>query len=165
MKLRFQILYSAEYRFQTRNISFCTHGDESYFAPIQNRGRSRGSSVSIAADYGLDDRGSILDRQRIFLLASASRSALGPTQPPVQWVPGERTSGVKRGRGVMLTTHPHLVPRLSMSRSCTSSPPPPMCLHGMQRDSFTFFTKQRITIWRSVRLALYGEVLMSRKLI
>jgi hypothetical protein len=39
------------------------------------------------------------------------------------------TSGVKRGRGVTLTTHPHLVPRLSMSRSYTSSPPMP--LHGM----------------------------------
>jgi hypothetical protein len=62
--------------------------------------------------------------QKIFLLAPASRPALGPTQPPIQLVPG-----VKRGRGVMLTTHPHLVPRLSMSRSYTSSPP--MCLHGM----------------------------------
>jgi hypothetical protein len=30
--------------------------------------------------------------------------------------------GVKRGRGVMLTTHFHLVPRLRMSRSYTSSP-------------------------------------------
>jgi hypothetical protein len=62
--------------------------------------------------------------QRIFLLASVFRPALGPTQPPIQWVPG-----VKRGRGVTLTTHPHLVPRLRMSRSYTSSPP--MCLHGV----------------------------------
>jgi hypothetical protein len=54
---------------------------------------------------------------------------LGPTQPPNQWVPGVLSPGVKRGRGVMLTTHPHLVRRLSMSRSYTSSPP--MCLHGM----------------------------------
>jgi hypothetical protein len=51
------------------------------------------------------------------------------TQPPVQWVPGVPSPGVKRGRGVMLTTHPHLVPRLSMSRSYISSPP--MCLHGV----------------------------------
>jgi hypothetical protein len=49
--------------------------------------------------------------QRIFPLASVSRPALGPTQPPVQWVPGVFSPGVKRGRGVMLTTHPHLVPR------------------------------------------------------
>jgi hypothetical protein len=27
-------------------------------------------------------------RQRIFPLASVSRPAMGPTQPPVQWVPG-----------------------------------------------------------------------------
>jgi hypothetical protein len=37
--------------------------------------------------------------------------------------------GVKRGRGVMMTTHPHLVPRLRMSRSYTSSHP--MSLHGV----------------------------------
>jgi hypothetical protein len=66
--------------------------------------------------------------QRIFLLAPASRLALG-TQPPIQWVPGVLSPGVKRGRGVTLTTHPHLVPKLSMSWSYTSSPP--MCLHGM----------------------------------
>jgi hypothetical protein len=61
-------------------------------------------------------------RQRIFPLPSASRPALGPTQPPVQWVPGALCPGVKRGRGVMLTTHPLLVPRLRNSRSYTSSP-------------------------------------------
>jgi hypothetical protein len=31
--------------------------------------------------------------------------------------------GAKRGRGVTLTTHPHLVPKSGMSRSYTSSPP------------------------------------------
>jgi hypothetical protein len=34
-------------------------------------------------------------RQRIFLLASASKPALGPIQPPVQWVPGVLSPGVK----------------------------------------------------------------------
>jgi hypothetical protein len=54
---------------------------------------------------------SILSRgKRTFPLASVSRLALGPTQPPVQWVPGVLYLGVKRSWGMMLTTHPHLVP-------------------------------------------------------
>jgi hypothetical protein len=92
--------------------------------PSHNLSWSRGSSGSIVSDYGLDDRGSIPDGGRgfFFLLALASRPALGPTQFPVQWVPGVLSSWVKRGQGVMLPTHPHLVPRLRMSRSYTSSP-------------------------------------------
>jgi hypothetical protein len=50
---------------------------------------SRGSSVSIVSDYGLDDHGSIPGGvKRIFPLASVSRPAVRPTQPPIQWVPG-----------------------------------------------------------------------------
>jgi hypothetical protein len=36
--------------------------------------------------------------QEIFLYSTASRPALGPTQPPIQWVPGELSPGVKRLR-------------------------------------------------------------------
>jgi hypothetical protein len=83
-----------------------------------------GSSVSIVSGYGLDGRGSIPGRgERNFPLAFVSRPALRPTQPPVQWVPGVLSPGVKRDRGVTLTTHPHLVPRSRNSRSYTSSPP------------------------------------------
>jgi hypothetical protein len=44
-----------------------------------------------------------LSQKDAYILASVSRPALGPTQPPVQWVPGVLSPGVKRGRGVMLT--------------------------------------------------------------
>jgi hypothetical protein len=48
-------------------------------------------------------------------LVSVSRSALGPTQSPIQWVPVALSPGLNRGRGVTLTTHPPLVPRSRMS--------------------------------------------------
>jgi hypothetical protein len=39
--------------------------------------------------YGLDDRYSILDRERdSFFFILASRTVLGPTQPQIQWVQG-----------------------------------------------------------------------------
>jgi hypothetical protein len=50
------------------------------------------------SDYGLDDRGSILVE---------TSSGAHPASYPMGT--GGPFPGVKRGRGVMLTTHPHLV--------------------------------------------------------
>ena len=66
-----------------------------------------GSAVGIATDYGLDGPGSNPGGDEIF---RPSRPTLGPTQPPVKWVP-VLSPGVKCGRGVLLTTHPLLVSR------------------------------------------------------
>jgi hypothetical protein len=56
---------------------------------------SRDSSIDIAADYGLDGRGSNPRRGKRFF-STASRPVLGPTQPPIQWIPGALSPGVKR---------------------------------------------------------------------
>jgi hypothetical protein len=109
-----------------------------------------GSSGSVVSGYWLDDRAIEVwspTAVRAFSLTSVSRPALGPIQPPVQWVPGVLSPRIKRGRDVTLTTHPHLVPRSRMSRSYTSSPP--WASIGVLWDCFTLHT-----LWPSELRAL-----------
>jgi hypothetical protein len=58
--------------------------------------KSRDSSVAIALGYGLDD---LVSRVRLLRGAGnflfTTRTALGPTQPPIQRVPGAVSLGVK----------------------------------------------------------------------
>jgi hypothetical protein len=65
---------------------------------------SRDSVVGIATSYGLDDRGVGVpspDRVKNFLFSKSSRPALRSTQPPIKWVPGALSLGIKRpGREV-----------------------------------------------------------------
>jgi hypothetical protein len=102
------------------------------------------TSVGIALGYGTDDRGSRLrfpgGGLGIFLFTTASRTALEPTQPPIQWVPGAPSLGVKRpGREV-----DHSPPSSVEVKECVE-----LCLHSrillhgvllglkQHRDSFT----------------------------
>jgi hypothetical protein len=57
----------------------------------------RDNVVGIATGYGMDDRGvgvGVPVGSRIFSMSS--RPALGPTRPPIQWVPGTLSPGIKR---------------------------------------------------------------------
>jgi hypothetical protein len=68
----------------------------------------------IALGYGLDDRG--CDSRQgpgIFLFTTVSKPAVGPTQPPIQRVPGALSLRVKQP-GMKLTIHLHLAPRSRM---------------------------------------------------
>jgi len=81
-------------------------------------GMWRDSSVGIPTCYGPDCPGIETRWGRGF--PRPSRPALRPTQSPTHWVPGlfQRVSG----RGVALTTHPHLKPRLKKEYSYSSTP-------------------------------------------
>jgi hypothetical protein len=87
-----------------------------------------GQFSGIALSYGRDGRG-FESRQGlgIFLFTTASRPALGPTQPPIQWVQGPLSLGVKRpGREA-----DHSPPCGTEVKECVEQySTPPICLHG-----------------------------------
>jgi hypothetical protein len=59
---------------------------------------SQDSPFGVTMGYGLDGLGSIPGSARSFLLSIPFRPALGPTQPPIQWLLGAISLEVK-GQG------------------------------------------------------------------
>jgi hypothetical protein len=119
-----------------KTLGHCTlllHWNENVFFPVLGDGYTQ---------HGLDDWGSRVlcpVGLRIFLFTTESRTALEPTQPPIQWVPGAFSLGVKR-QGCEADHPPHLVSRLKNAWSYTSTPQYAFmawCL-VKHRDNFTF---------------------------
>jgi hypothetical protein len=75
--------------------------------------RGPGSVVGIATGYGLEGPGIESRWRRDY--PHLSRPALGPTQPPVQWIPG--LSRGKERPGLVADPSPPLVPWLWKSRA------------------------------------------------
>jgi len=93
-----------------------------------------GSSVGIATEYGLDGPRPNPSGGEIFPPVHT-----GPGAHPVSCKIGTGSfPGVKCGRGVLLTTHPLLVPR--SWKNGAISLPTLWATPGLQRDHFTFFT-------------------------
>jgi hypothetical protein len=67
-------------------------------------------------------------RLGIFLFTTASRPALEPTQPPIQWVPGALSVEAKRPGREADYSHPSSTEAKNVS-SYTSTPP--IRLHGV----------------------------------
>jgi len=63
----------------------------------------------------------------MFLFTTASRTALGPTQPPIQGVPGTLSLGVNRP-GRQANSHPSSA---EVKNACSYTSTPPIRLHGV----------------------------------
>jgi hypothetical protein len=74
---------------------------------------SRDSAVSIATGCRLD--GPRFESRRVWDFPHPSQPVLGPTQPPIKWIPAVPWRQI--GRGVGLTTHLDLAPRLKKEYS------------------------------------------------
>jgi hypothetical protein len=114
--------------------------------------KSRDIAVDIAIGYGLDDRGvgvRALVGSRIF--SAASRPALGLTHPPIQWVPGDLSPGVKRPG-----FEADLSPTSAEVKKCGSIHPLPHSLYGVMLN----YLSTGITLpWNTLR----REVLSSAR--
>jgi hypothetical protein len=101
------------------------------------------NTKSLGQSEGLDDRG-FESRQRlgIFLFTTASRPALGPLQPPTQWVPGSLSLGVKREGREADHSSPSSA-EVKNAWSYTSNPPKTPSWRGAQlraQGELYFFT-------------------------
>ena len=94
------------YDWRVRNTRCSCFYNKIVIYPFHHVGQD--SSVGVVTSYGLGCLG--IECHCGWDFPHLSTRALRHTQPPIQWVQG--FSWQQCGRGVALTTHPHLEPRL-----------------------------------------------------
>jgi hypothetical protein len=103
-----------------------TSGKSQYNCRICSQKGWAGSSVSVVSGYGLDDRAIEVRfpaEAKDFSSILCGQTRSGAHSASCTMGTGVLSPRVKRGRGLTLSTHPHLVPRSRMSRSYASSAP------------------------------------------
>jgi hypothetical protein len=87
----------------------------------------------------------------IFLFTTASRTALEPTQPPIQWVPGALSLGVKRPGREADHSHPSSTEVKEWVELYLHSPNTPSWRGAQLSTGTTFITRNMI--WRDDAVA------------
>jgi hypothetical protein len=78
------------------------------------------------------------EKRFVFLSSTTFRVALLPTQLPIEWVPGIfPASKAARVCSYVVDHSPPSITKVKTEWSYTSVPP--ICLHRVDRDNFTFF--------------------------
>jgi len=99
---------------------------------------------------------SFWQRQRFFSSSKRPNRLCGPTQPSGQWIPaffaGDKAVGCENEHSTQSSAD------IQNGWSYNSSLPPPICLHGVDRDNFTFFiVPSQTDVY--VRLVVWGMYL------
>jgi hypothetical protein len=126
------IKYVTNLDFSYVNISLCVNNAPKSLSHAQRR---RDSSVSIVIRLRVGRSGfnyrQVQWWEEFFLFTTASRPALGPTQPPIQRILRPLTPGVKRpGREA---NHSPL-PTADVKNEWRYTSTPPICLKGFVRN-------------------------------
>jgi hypothetical protein len=116
----------------------------------------------VSLGYGLDGRGFESQQgQGIFLFTTASRTALGPTQLPIQWVPRALSLGVKRPEREADHSPP---PSADVKNACYTSTPQHafMAWYSVKAHGqlyFYFYILHYVALLRSHLRSQYGAIL------
>jgi hypothetical protein len=100
-------------------------------------GKLKGNGTTYISSTGCTAGVSIPGRDKIFLLPTTSRPALGPTQPPIALSPGAHSSGVKRQK----SEADHSPKSNAEIKNGGAIPPPSHTSYRIElkhRDNFTF---------------------------